>query len=287
MVQGDEREMKVFKEKERDFALTRLPRLKEEFPEASHLLEFLGHILEFQREVLRELSEVSLEVDLSGAKGRIRKGKHAVKIEEFLDLLRFKPFFDRLLDLTAEKGTREIGEVSRQLREKGGEGFRSLLLRFFKGEALNDVERMLAISFLQPILNRISAEVSFGQEEWLRNRCPVCGSRPSVSFLMDTEEWEGARFLRCSLCLTDWLYIRTQCAFCGNNEDDKLSYFVSPEISYIEVQVCNECGHYLKLVDLRKDGLAVPDLEDVATVSLDIWAREQGYRKIERNLLGF
>ena len=38
---------------------------------------------------------------------------------------------------------------------------------------------------------------------------------------------------------------------------------------------------------MRKEGLAVPDLEDIASVSLDLWAQEKGYVKFERNLLGF
>ncbi len=55
----------------------------------------------------------------------------------------------------------------------------------------------------------------------------------------------------------------------------------------VEVQVCGECNHYIKLIDLRKDGFAVPDLDDLASVSLDLWAGERGYIKVEKNLLGF
>ncbi|MCH7491120.1 MAG: hypothetical protein IID05_10550 [Gemmatimonadetes bacterium] len=39
-------------------------------------------------------------------------------------------------------------------------------------------------------------------------------------------------------------------------------------------------------MDLRKDGRAVPLVDDLATVELDVWCRERGLRKIQPNLLG-
>ena len=40
-------------------------------------------------------------------------------------------------------------------------------------------------------------------------------------------------------------------------------------------------------IDLTKDGLAVPCVDDIASVSLDLWARERGYTRIKDNVLGF
>ena len=37
---------------------------------------------------------------------------------------------------------------------------------------------------------------------------------------------------------------------------------------------------------LTKDGRAVPSVDDIATPALDLWAQENGYRKIELNLAG-
>ena len=37
---------------------------------------------------------------------------------------------------------------------------------------------------------------------------------------------------------------------------------------------------YLKTIDASMDGLAIPEVDDVATLTLDLWAREQGYRRI-------
>jgi formate dehydrogenase maturation protein FdhE len=39
-------------------------------------------------------------------------------------------------------------------------------------------------------------------------------------------------------------------------------------------------------VDLTRDGHAVPVVDELATVALNIWAENQGYLKLEPNLLG-
>ncbi len=274
--------MKTFKQKEREFALTRAESLKGMFPEAKELLEFAECVLRFQGEVIDDLSGNGFSSELEGYKARIRNGKPALNLRSF----RWESYSDYMSDLLERVhrcGTAEVREGVERVR---GEGLSSLLDKFFDKRA-DSVERVLSVSFMQPILYVIAGNVVFKHKEWLRNTCPVCGSKPSVSFLMDTEDWEGARFLRCSLCLTDWLYTRTTCAVCGNNDDNKLHYFVTQEIKHIEVQVCGECNHYIKLIDLRKDGFAVPDLDDLASVSLDLWAGERGYIKVEKNLLGF
>ena len=46
------------------------------------------------------------------------------------------------------------------------------------------------------------------------------------------------------------------------------------------------CRSYLKAVDMRTDGLAVPVVDEIASVELDLWASQQGLEKIQRNLLG-
>ena len=42
---------------------------------------------------------------------------------------------------------------------------------------------------------------------------------------------------------------------------------------------------YMKTIDLTRDGSACPIADDLATVSLDLWAREHGYHRVRPNLL--
>jgi formate dehydrogenase maturation protein FdhE len=69
----------------------------------------------------------------------------------------------------------------------------------------------------------------------------------------------------CSLCATEWSFRLLTCPNCEENDPAKLSYHER---------------------DLRQLGTAVPLVEDIASVELDIWAQERGLQKIERNVLG-
>jgi formate dehydrogenase maturation protein FdhE len=55
---------------------------------------------------------------------------------------------------------------------------------------------------------------------------------------------------------------------------------------HVRVEECRSCRRYPKSVDLRVRGLAVPVVDDLATVELELWAAEQGFEKIAANLLG-
>lgn len=117
------------------------------------------------------------------------------------------------------------------------------------------------------------------------SKCPSCGSKPVAGVLRG--EGDGAkRALMCSLCALEWPYRRLICANCGEEDKDKLPVYIAEQIGHIRVEACDTCRTYLKSVDLTKDGFAVPQVDEIATVSLNLWADEHGYTKIETNLLG-
>ena len=115
--------------------------------------------------------------------------------------------------------------------------------------------------------------------------CPVCGALPVVGALR--EEGQGAkRTLICSFCLTERDYMRLLCPSCGEKGFDSLPVFTAEQFEYVRVDACDSCRTYLKVVDLTKDGLAIPVVDDMATVALDLWARERGYKRLRLNVLG-
>lgn len=118
----------------------------------------------------------------------------------------------------------------------------------------------------------------------LPSRCPFCDDPPVVGVLR--EEGEGAkRSLVCGLCLTEWKYLRLVCPSCAERRFDALPVFTSEQIPGARVEACDTCRHYLKTIDLTRDGRAVPYVDDLATVSLDLWAQNQGYARLRSNLL--
>jgi len=117
------------------------------------------------------------------------------------------------------------------------------------------------------------------------SRCPSCGSKPVVGVMRG--EGDGAkRGLICSISGSEWPYRRLICANCGEEDKNKLPVYTAAQIDYVRVEACDTCRTYLKSVDLTKDGFAVPEVDEIATVALNIWADENGYTKIETNVLG-
>jgi formate dehydrogenase maturation protein FdhE len=64
-----------------------------------------------------------------------------------------------------------------------------------------------------------------------------------------------------------------------------MAFYSAPEIAHVRVDVCDTCHTYLKSIDLTKTGLAVAVVDELATIPLDLWAREHGYEKLQINLL--
>jgi hypothetical protein len=115
-------------------------------------------------------------------------------------------------------------------------------------------------------------------------RCPVCGGAPVVGVLR--EEGHGARrALVCGLCLTEWDYLRLVCAGCGEQQFDALPVFTAEQFPHVRIEACDTCRTYLKTIDLTKDGLAVPVVDDIASISLDLWARDRGYTRLRASLV--
>ena len=64
----------------------------------------------------------------------------------------------------------------------------------------------------------------------------------------------------------------------ANEEQQTLAYFTVEEDDRYRVDVCNECKRYIKIVDFRDTkGKVDLDVEDIATLHLDILANDEGY----------
>ena len=119
-----------------------------------------------------------------------------------------------------------------------------------------------------------------------RAACPCCGEPPIAAVLRDDPEIKGRRTLLCSLCLAEWAFPRTRCPACGEERADRRPHHVSESWPHVRVEECGSCRTYVKAVDLREVGLAVPVVDELASVELDLWAVEQGLSKLRTNLLG-
>ncbi len=68
-------------------------------------------------------------------------------------------------------------------------------------------------------------------------------------------------------CSTEWTYRRIVCPACAEADKEKLPVYKAEDIGYVRVEACDCCRCYLKSVDLTINGLAVPVVDELATVA--------------------
>jgi FdhE protein len=137
-----------------------------------------------------------------------------------------------------------------------------------------------ALSFYRRVLERISPP---SRQAPHSNRCPQCGQPPQAGVLH--AEGHGTAFhLLCSTCLGEWAFPRSQCPHCGSIGE--LAFYGTDLLPHIQTQMCDACHRYLHVINLAKDPQAAPDVDEVAALPLDVWAIEQGFQKVQENLIG-
>lgn len=112
--------------------------------------------------------------------------------------------------------------------------------------------------------------------------CPYC-KVPVVSLLREAAH--GSRRSNvCGVCLSESPTPRLGCG-CGEARVEMLPVFRADATEPARIDACDSCKTYVKTIDLTRDGAACPIADDLASVSLDLWAREQGYHRVRPNLL--
>ncbi len=114
------------------------------------------------------------------------------------------------------------------------------------------------------------------KSDWTEGYCPICGKEPKIGEIRESED--GRRYLFCHQCGYKWHFRRIKCPFCGNEEQHSLAYFAVEGEESHRVDVCNKCRRYIKIIELPKSSEGVNlDVEDIATLHLDMLAYEEGY----------
>ncbi|HWN43534.1 MAG TPA: formate dehydrogenase accessory protein FdhE [Thermoanaerobaculia bacterium] len=241
-----------------DRRIERAAELAARHPFAAEALSFYARIAGFQK---------SLYASLENGRGWLR-GE--------LELSILLPWFPPFLSL--------IESIAPPPLARSAAGMRSAVLQeFWAGGELTDAEALIAWTFLQPYAEHLAHQA--GPAETQTALCPLCSRKPQAGVLRPLGD--GAkRSLICSLCATEWDYRRIVCPACGEENVDKLPVYVAEELGHVRVEACDTCRHYIKTIDLTKDGRAVPVVDELAAIPLSLWASENGYTKLSPNLLG-
>jgi FdhE protein len=244
-----------------DARIARADHLTARYPSAAPLLNFYVELARFQQPVFSEL-----------------KSKSETDVRALLC------YFPALIQLVSRKGTRLLADFAMENLSDPDAQLVLLLATWEGGEALDPAARFYARVLLQPYAEYLASRGDINASA-AGPTCPFCNARP-VAGVLRGEGDGGKRWLLCSLCSTEWEYRRVLCPGCGEENKDKLPIYRAAEFPAARVDACDTCHTYIKSIDLTKDGHAIPMVDEIATVALNIWADEHDYAKLETNLLG-
>jgi formate dehydrogenase maturation protein FdhE len=299
--------------------ISRAQALAHEYPFAGELLNFYRTIVEFQQGVFERIERASANNKDAGGATRVSpvgtipahmgaghsdtndgdKSKNSAPLvagpPELSVLLASFPSF---LALVEKHGPPNLAEAARHLRSASGETQSHLLNDFWDSprpssnasdasasETIGSAtHNFFARAFLQPYAEFIRMRADSSANGYSGSLCPFCGRKPGVAVLRPLGDG-GQRRLVCSFCLAEWEFRRIVCANCGEEDHKNLPVYTADQFPHVRLDCCDRCRRYLKTVDLTKTGLADPIVDELATIPLDLWAREHGYEKLELNLL--
>jgi FdhE protein len=243
---------------------------------ASEILGFFISIARFQKEMHEQLGSTNLRTSLSADVDSELSRKELSELSS-----RFASF----LSVVEENGPPQLAQQSRALRAREKEVWAELLSRSWIALSPSDPEGFLAQAFLQPYAQLLRSGASPRPAIHAYAVCPFCNRKPVVGVLRRMGDG-GARSLVCGFCLNEWEFRRIVCPGCGEENDQKLPVFTATDFDYIRLDCCDSCKTYIKTVDLTLNGHAEPIVDELASAPLDLWARDRGYAKLQKNLLG-
>jgi len=278
-----------------DRRIRRANELTSTYPFAAEGLRYFARVATFQK---------NLYAEIQGALADSPKISADRPLRDELDLFLLLPKFPGFLSVVQQAAPVPLAKAAASLAQKGPAGWQHAIEDFWHRDpawamTVADIEeaeadgphdavssdRLLAWIFLQPYAEYLAAHREIAIADGAPSTCPLCGGKPIVGVLRS--EGDGAKkSLICMLCAHEWAFRRIYCPACGEEREPQMAFYSAPEIAHVRVDVCDTCHTYLKSIDLTKTGLAVPVVDELATIPLDLWAREHGYEKLQINLLG-
>ena len=258
-----------------DQRIARAEELAGTFPFAAEVLRFYLTVARFQKALHEYISQAC-------EKSPVRNSFH-----ESLDLKILLPRFPGFLNVVAEVAPAQLADCARQLSGESDNRWEELLAAFWQRsqpEPLTHRQAFLAQAFLQPYAEFVAQRLPNHSPHSDTAACPVCDSEPVVGVLRE-EQLGAKRSFICSFCGHEWGFPRAICPGCGEDRNEALAVFTSEAFEHVRVEACDTCKCYVKTVDLTRNGLAVPVVDDLATLPLTLWAQEHGYVKLQPNLL--
>ncbi len=217
----------------------------------------------------------------------------AAAIEPFLLVGRFEddvdcllPFTESLLRIVADRGPDQLIEQSLARLEDDSSTARMRLLLYWTGDA-SSRDDYLSRALLRPYAEVLRAQGATPDRLHRPRHCPFCGGAAMVSTRCTPPDSEaGMRLLHCALCALEWNINRISCPACGEEDPYKLPVYSTDPHPNVRIEACETCRRYVKSIDLTLDARPVAEVDDLVSLSMDLWAIEEGLVRIEPGLAG-
>jgi len=267
---------------------------KSTHPHYTELLDIMADILILREEYLKNMKDSIFKVEEHLTSQKMKGGLPLIDFmgKEF-DLTRPQEYFKALISI----GEKRMPEVAQNIKDivnnpqfDWEKNIRASFDRKYveadakDSQADNDAEDQIDLidlfmeESLRPELEAIARKYAeiIEKSGWTEGYCPVCGKEPKIGEIRDEED--GKRYLFCHQCGFKWYFNRIKCPFCGNDEQHSLAYFEVEGEERYRVDVCNKCRRYIKTIELPKSSEEPNmDVEDIATLHLDMIAFDEGY----------
>jgi formate dehydrogenase accessory protein FdhE len=267
-----------------DLRIRRATELTDSYPFAAEGLRFYIRVATVQQRLYSQFQQAPADLF-----------SHERLSWDRLEMSALLPRFSGFLADIRSIAPATFAQTADQLIHRGAMTWLALIDGFLRAPACNlenDENKQFAVAelclawlFLQPFAECFAARQTRMPGGGSPVNCPFCGAKPIVGVLR--QEGDGAKkSLICMLCAYEWPFRRVYCPACAEERETQLAFYSAPEIPHVRVDVCDTCHTYLKSVDLTKTGLAVPAVDEIASLPLDLWSRDNGYHKLQMNILG-
>ena len=248
---------------------------------ASQLLSFYVRIVGFQKSLLAQIVAAGAQQP---------ELQQFVSVRDRLNLTELLPHFRGFLSVVEQNAPNALATAAREIAALPSDSWISMLTAYWENGGRADQQigaftQFLPRAFLQPYVSYIAGRVAGPPVFTTPLVCPLCEARPLLGVLR-LEGDGGKRSMVCSFCGYEWDFRRILCPICGEVEESKLPVYIAEQFPHIRVEACETCKHFVRTIDLTKDGHAVPIVDDLAAIPLTLWAHEHGYSRLQPNLLG-
>ncbi len=271
--------------------LQKLDELEQRDGELPSFVQLYRQVLRLQSEVRSQLTTPKSNLGQDVVSDRLSQGIPLLPFEDLLlDWAQVQVLLQEIIRSVAKDSpdaSKEVKTLGNILSEKAV--LEEVIRTWYEGSSLipiamrhsidSELLGLVVAAVVKPFLSVYSEVLlpKVDQESWRRRYCPICGGRPDFAYL---DEERGARWLLCSRCDAEWLFLRLACPYCGTQNQNDLAYLTDEAESYLyRLYVCEQCRTYIKAMDFRHtESEVLLPLERMMTIDMDRQAQEKGYK---------